>query len=179
MKKIIVTTLCLALVYACNPPADTDPAPAAKPIGYQVSKSGEKIPLYGGDMTAVSVWETYLKAHNEQDVETIAALNSEKDFMAYAPNGDVIKGTEAHIAFLSTWFEQANPKWTTKYLITNMYTDSEGNIQQWITSGHDLTLTVDGKEVKLNQVHDGLVVDGKVKMFTVNERVLAPEPAQE
>ena len=60
-----------------------------------------------------------------------------------------------------------------------MYTDSEGNIQQWITSGHDLTLTVDGKEVKLNQVHDGLVVDGKVKMFTVNERVLAPEPAQE
>ena len=84
-KKIIVTTLCLALVYACNPPAETNPAPAAKPIGYQVSISGEKIPLYGGDMAAVSVWETYLKAHNEQDVETIAALNSEKDFMAYAP----------------------------------------------------------------------------------------------
>ena len=99
--------------------------------------------------------------------------------MAYGPKGEVIKGTEAHMEFLTAWFEQAKPKWTTKYLITNMYTDSEGNIQQWITSGHDLTLTVDGKEVKLNQVHDGLVVDGKVKMFTVNERVLAPEPEQE
>ena len=179
MKKIIVTTLCLALVYACNPPADTNPAPAATSIGYQVSKSGEKIPLYGGDMAAVSLWETYLKAHNEQDLETIAALNADKDFVAYGPKGEVIKGTEAHMEFLTAWFEQAKPKWTTKYLITNMYTDSEGNIQQWITSGHDLTLTVDGKEVKLNQVHDGLVVDGKVKMFTVNERVLAPEPEQE
>ena len=56
-----------------------------------------------------------------------------------------------------------------------MYTDKEGKVQQWITSGHDLTLTVEGEEVKLNQVHDGLVVDGKIKMFTVNERVMVEE----
>ena len=41
--------------------------------------------------------------------------------------------------------------------------------------GHDVTLTVEGKEVKVNQVHDALVVDGKIKLFTVNERVLVPE----
>ena len=79
------------------------------------------------------------------------------------------------MAFLTTWFEQTNPIWTTKFLITNMYTDKEGKVQQWITSGHDLTLTVEGKEVKVNQVHDGLVVDGKIKMFTVNERVMVEE----
>ena len=56
-----------------------------------------------------------------------------------------------------------------------MYTDKEGKVQQWITSGHDLTLTVEGEEVKVNQVHDGLIVDGKIKMFTVNERVIVEE----
>jgi len=29
--------------------------------------------------------------------------------------------------------------------------------------------------VKVNQVHDGLIVDGKIKMFTVNERVMVEE----
>ena len=38
--------------------------------------------------------------------------------------------------------------------------------------GHDLTLSVNKVEVKyiLNQVHDALIVDGKVQMFFVNER---------
>jgi hypothetical protein len=33
-------------------------------------------------------------------------------------------------------------------------------------------LVVDGKEVKVNQVHDALIVDGKIQTFYVNERVL-------
>jgi len=175
MKKLILASLSIALLYACVPPADSNQASAPQEIGYQISDKGEKISLYGGDMAAVSLWETYLKAHNERDLETIAALNAEKDFVAYGPKGEVIKGTEAHMEFLTTWFEQTNPTWTTKFLITNMYTDKEGKVQQWITSGHDLTLTVEGEEVKLNQVHDGLVVDGKIKMFTVNERVMVEE----
>ena len=175
MKKLILVSISIALLCACVPPADSNQEPAPQEIGVQISDKGEKIALYGGDMAAVSLWETYIKAHNERDLETIAALNAEKDFVAYGPNGEAIKGTQAHMAFLTTWFKQANPTWTTKFLITNMYTDKEGKVQQWITSGHDVTLTVEGKEVKVNQVHDALVVDGKIKLFTVNERVLLPE----
>jgi uncharacterized protein YacL (UPF0231 family) len=173
MKKVFIILLGATLFLSCNEIKKSDSAP--QQIGYQISDNGEKISLYGGDMAAVSLWETYLKAHNERDLETIAALNADKDFVAYGPKGEVIKGTEAHMEFLTTWFEQTNPTWTTKFLITNMYTDKEGKVQQWITSGHDLTLTVEGEEVKVNQVHDGLIVDGKIKMFTVNERVMVEE----
>ena len=71
------------------------------------------------------------------------------------------------------WFAATNPKWTTSYLIENEYTNKDGQLRQWVTSGHSVTLTVEGEEVKLSQVHDALFVDGKVQMFYVTERVLA------
>lgn len=63
----------------------------------------------------------------------------------------------------------------------NTYTDAKGKQQLWVTSGHDLTQTVDGKQVVVNQMHDALIVDGKITYFSVNERVPAPEqkPAEE
>ena len=73
--------------------------------------------------------------------------------------------------FLTKWFTDNSPKWTTNYLIANEYTDEQGKLQQWVTSGHDLTLNVEGNEVKLHQVHDAQIVNGKVKMFYVYERV--------
>ena len=80
MKKLILASLSFALLFACAPPADSNEAPAPQEIGFQISDKGEKISLYGGDMAAVSLWETYIKAHNERDLETIAALNAEKRF---------------------------------------------------------------------------------------------------
>ncbi|MDG2150868.1 MAG: hypothetical protein P8K12_01420, partial [Polaribacter sp.] len=59
-----------------------------------------------------------------------------------------------------------------KYSIANEFTTKEGVLKQYVTSGHDVTLVVDGKEVKVNQVHDALIVDGKIQTFYVNERVL-------
>ena len=146
MKKVILATLSIVLFHACVTPTDSNQATAPQEIGVQISDKGEKIALYGGDMAAVSLWETYIKAHNERDLETIAALNAEKDFVAYGSNGEVIKGTQAHVAFLTTWFKETNPTWTTKFLITNMYTDKEGKAQQWITSGMMLLLLLKGKK---------------------------------
>ena len=59
-------------------------------------------------------------------------------------------------------------------MIANEYTNKEGKSYQWNTSGHDLTLTAGESEIKLNQVHDALIVDGKVQLFYVTERVQAP-----
>ena len=106
-------------------------------------------------------------------MEAIRSLNEVEGFKAYAPNGMVIDGTDAHIEFLTQWFADANPKWKTSYLIENEFTNKKGELRQWVTSGHGVTLTVEGEEVKLGQVHDALIVDGKIQMFYVTERVLA------
>ncbi|MGB2475825.1 MAG: hypothetical protein ACPIB2_03970, partial [Flavobacteriaceae bacterium] len=61
--------------------------------------------------------------------------------------------------------------WESNYFIANELTNEKGELSQWVTSGHDLTLTVEGKEVKVVQIHDALIKDGKVQMFYVYERV--------
>ena len=95
MKKAFIILLAVTLFVACNETKKSDGEAhaamiestmksdsAPQQIGFQISDKGEKISLYGGDMAAVSLWETYIKAHNERDLETIAALNAEKDFVA-------------------------------------------------------------------------------------------------
>lgn len=170
MKKLILTLLTTAVLISCNNTPCPEVAPKA--IGYEVSDDTTKIPLYSGDLSTVALWEDYIKAHNERDLEAIRGLNAE-GFKAYAPNGMIIDGTKAHIEFLTTWFADANPKWKTNYLIENEFTNKKGELRQWVTSGHTVTLTVDGAEVKLGQVHDALIIDGKVQMFYVTERVFA------
>ena len=174
MKKSIFTILMTAVLISCNTTAKVE-VNTPKAIGYEIEDDGSQTPLYAGDMSNAAIWETYIKAHNKRDLETIKSLNAEKGFKAYAPNGQVIEGTEAHIAFLTNWFADADPKWKMGYLIENEFTNNKGELRQYVTSGHQLTLTVDGKEVKLGQVHDALISNGKVQMFYVTERVLAAD----
>jgi hypothetical protein len=156
MKKSILAVVMTAVLISCtNAPC---PEAAPKAIGHENSDDGTKIPLYSGDLSTVAIWEKYITAHNERDLETIKSLNA---------------GADAHIEFLTSWFADANPKWKTSYLIENEFTNTKGELRQWVTSGHGVTLTVEGEEVKLGQVHDALIVDGKIQMFYVTERVLA------
>lgn len=171
MKKIMLLSVISLLMLSCTNSSTTEAIAAPKAIGFDVTE-GVKTPLFGGDMETVAVWEKYIKAHNERDIETIKGLNAEKDFKAYWPRGEIIVGAKDHVAFLNQWFADNNPKWVTKYSIANEFTTKEGVLKQYVTSGHDVTLVVDGKEVKVNQVHDALIVDGKIQTFYVNERVL-------
>jgi len=125
-------------------------------------------------MTTTRLWEAYIKAHNEKDLKTIQNINDDS-FKGYPPNGDVIDGSKAHIVFLEDWFSKSSPKWRTKYMIANQFTDTKGVLNQWVTSGQDLTDTVDGEEVTLHHVHDVLFVNGKIKMIYVYERATAKE----
>ena len=162
------------LVFACAPTEKIEKEIVPNEIGYQISDDGNKLPLYSNSKSSIQVWENYIKAHNEKDTAAIRNLNALENFKAYAPTGELIEGSDAHIAFLSKWFAENNPKWTTKYMIANEYTDKNDSSYQWVTSGHDMDLTVEGAEIKLNQVHDALIVDGKVQMFYVAERVKSP-----
>jgi hypothetical protein len=174
MKREIFALLMTALLISCNTAVEQEPI-ASKVIGYEIEEDGNKAPLYSGDMSNLVIWEAYIKAHNEQDLEAIKSMNADENFKVYAPNGIVIEGTEAHIEFLTNWFVDASPKWKMNYLIENEFTNKKGELRQWVTSGNQLTLTVDGKEVKLGQVNDALISNGKVQMFYVTERILATD----
>ena len=97
-------------------------------------------------------------------------MNAEENFIINGPRGEVIKGSDAQAEFLTQWFTDNSPKWEINYLIANEYTDEKGQLQQWVTTGNDLTLNVEGNEVKVHQVSDVLIVNGKVQMFYVYER---------
>lgn len=168
--KYSILLLSLFMI-SCANISNQEVVETSKEIGFDKTE-GVKTSLFGGNMETVAIWEKYIKAHNERDIETIKGLNAEKDFKAYGPRGEIIVGTKDHVAFLNQWFADNNPKWVTKYSIANEFTTKEGVLKQYVTSGHDVTLVVDGKEVKVNQVHDALIVDGKIQTFYVNERVL-------
>jgi|TARA_B100001142_G_C14119937_1_gene572603 hypothetical protein len=173
MNKSILLLFISILTLSCNTNQNSETAP--NPIGHEISdEDGSKISLFGGPMTNVEVWENYISAHNNGDLEAIRKMNASENFKAIGPDGTVFDGTDAHIEFLTQWFTNNAPKWETNYLISNEYTDSEGALRQWVTSGHDITLNVEGNEVKAFQVHDALIVDGKVQMFYVYERAESP-----
>ena len=169
--KYSILLLSSLFMISCANISNQEVVETSKEIGFDKTE-GVKTSLFGGNMETVAIWEKYIKAHNERDIETIKGLNAEKDFKAYGPRGEIIVCTKDHVAFLNQWFADNNPKWVTKYSIANEFTTKEGVLKQYVTSGHDVTLVVDGKEVKVNQVHDALIVDGKIQTFYVNERVL-------
>ena len=174
MKKSIFTLLMTAVLISCNTTTKID-VNTPKAIGYEIEDDGTKSPLYSGDMSNLAVLESYIKAHNDRDLETIKSLNGDKDFKVYGPDGQVIEGSEAHLEFLANWFKEASPKWKTNYLIENELTNNKGELRQWVTSGHEVTLTVDGEEVKFGQVIDARISNGKVQMFYVTQRILAAD----
>jgi len=169
--KYSILLLSSLFIISCANISNQEVVETPTEIGFDKTE-GVKTPLFGGDMETVSVWEKYIKAHNEKDIKTIRQLNAEKGFKAYGPKGEIIVGTEDHLAFLSQWFTDNNPKWVTKYSIANEFKTKEGILKQYVTSGHDVTFVIDGKEVKVNQVHDALIINGKVQTFYVNERVI-------
>ena len=117
MKKITLLALFSIAILSCQNPKEKETSQDNNKviIGYDITE-GKKTPLFYGDMMTVDIWEKYIKAHNDRDIETIKGLNAENDFKVYDPKGDVIEGSEAHIAFLKNWFTNgADPKWTTKF----------------------------------------------------------------
>lgn len=157
----------IIIIFSCKPQVEST---KEVQIGVEISDKGERMDLNAGDMSNVQVWEIYVDAHNNRDIEKIKSMNAD-EFKAYGPRGEFIEGSEAHGEFLAAWFSENNPKWSPKYYIANEVEDSEGNLMQWVTSGHDLTLEVDSTNVKVVQVHDALIKDGKIQKFYVYERV--------
>ncbi len=163
MKNLIYLTS-VVLLASCG--SNTNNVEDVK-IGYEILESGEKVSLNAGDMSTIEVWEKYVEAHNNKDLETIKSLNH-NDIKILTPGGE-INTSEEHIKFLDRWFSENNPQWKTHYMIANELTEND-TLKQYVTSCHELTLTVDTNQTIISQIHDAWIVDGKVKKFYVYEK---------
>ena len=163
MKYLLYLTLSILVMSCCTEPKNNEETP----IGYEILESGEKVSLNAGDLSIIEVWEKYLDAHNNKDLKQIKSLNHD-DIKIMTPGGE-IGSSEEHIKFLSAWFNQNNPNWKTYYMISNELTEKD-TLKQYVTSCHELTLTTDSGQIKISQIHDAWIVDGKVKKFYVYEK---------
>ena len=113
MKKIylILISLCVMSI-SC----DIDSSPQV--IGFTSNQDGERSDVVAGPDDIVGVWEAYIDAHNSRDVDEIRALNAD-EFSAYGSAGEVVEGSDAHIEFLTQWFETNNPIWKINWAISN------------------------------------------------------------
>jgi hypothetical protein len=162
MKNIFILILSIGIMsISCE---STESSPQV--IGFSVANGAESTDIVAGPDDIANIWATYIDAHNERDLEGIRALDAE-GFQAFGPAGEVVEGTDAHIAFLTEWFEVNNPRWTILWAISNSGQTPEGEYLDFVTAGHEVTLSVDGNDIKVYQVIDANIADGKIVNFNV------------
>ena len=167
MKNLLLIIIVSASLFACA----TQSAKSEKqPIGFDMSGGEGRTDLYGGNLANVEIIEKFLKAHNDRDTATIRSLEATENLKIYTPEGNVVTSADSNIKNLSTWFASNNPKWKLNFSAANSYTDKSGKLNEWVTTGAQLTQTIDGKEVKFNQYFDVNIVNGKIQRMFVTER---------
>ena len=171
MKKLLLITVFSAFILSCENKT-TDLV-----IGSTLGNDGESSEIVVGDTSNQQVWIDYIDAHNKRDLDKIAEINAD-NWVGYPPNGNVIRGNEAHIEFLDEWFKSpANPQWTVKWMIANRGADVEGVMQEFLTTGNDITfIDEEGNEVVENHVHDIMFENGKIRTIFVYSK---PAPSAE
>lgn len=192
MKKLLTLLLVATLFVACddkkksdneehaamieaskNETLKTNNEPAIIGSAYMEDRSIN--PIIGGDLNTQKVWLAYIQAHNERDLEQITAINT-TDWEAYLPDGSLLKGPDAQTELLKTWFKTSNPKWEVSWMITNNSKNEEGVMDQWLTTGNNLTDTdEEGNETVQHQIHDIQFVDGKIKKINIYDRLKTTE----
>ena len=142
-------------------------------IGYEIL-DGERLDIVAGNSSNVDIWVEYVEAHNKRDLETIDSMNAD-DFEGRAANGIIVKGPEAHAAFLKEWFATSNPSWEYNYAMANDVIQADGSAQYWVTSVYTLTDTIDGEEVVIEEMFDVQIENGKIKNILVASRAVISE----
>ena len=142
-------------------------------IGYEVL-DGERLNIVAGNSSNVDIWVEYVEAHNKRDLETIDSMNAD-DFEGRAANGIIVRGPEAHAAFLKEWFATSNPSWEYNYAMANDVIQADGSAQYWVTSVYTLTDTIDGEEVVREEMFDVQIENGKIKNILVASRAVISE----
>jgi|TARA_B100000902_G_scaffold53551_1_gene60309 hypothetical protein len=189
MKKLFLL-FAVSLLVSCNntavqkvvsslsPDAEIIEVEANTPAGYLSTANG-KVNAFDGDPSNLELWDKYIDAHNNKDLAVIREMNADSTqqfggFKVYDSAGGVVDGVDSHIERIGGWFEAENPQWETFFSYTMKV---DGQIGEWVISGHRLTTTVDGKEKVSVDLADAYIEDGKIGAFWIYSRV-PPPPAE-
>jgi len=174
MKNYIYIIILAVFTYSCETTVPTvvdNPAP-----GYLSTAQG-KSDARDGNPANLDLWDKYIEAHNNQDLDIIREMNADSTeqfgaFRIIDAQGAIIDSPEAHIEILSGWFEAENPKWDTFFSYTMKV---DGQVGEWVISGHTLTRNVEGNEVLTYDIADVYIEDGKIGAFWIYQRESSPE----
>ena len=163
--RLIILSVLIGAVLSLGAQADHHESMVV--IGVQNFDDGSTKPLFGGNQANVAIWIAYLQAHNDRDFDKITAMNA-PNFTGVAAHGEVIKGSEAHSAFLKTWIETQQTTWKVWWAIANDGENEEGEMEEWLATGTLVTTTnPDGTTVTAYETIDVLLENGKVRLLNV------------
>ena len=109
----------------------------------------------------------YIQAHNDREFDSIAAMNA-PNFKGVAAHGEVIRGSEAHAAFLKAWIETHQTTWKVWWAIANDGENEEGEMEEWLATGTLVTTTnPDGTTVTAYETIDVFLENGTVRLLNV------------
>jgi len=173
MRKFILLTVLSLITFSCEMPVKQD-AEMERAPGF-LRAGGEQLNAYEASPENLDIWDKYIDAHNDRDLELIASMNIDStelgNFRILSPNGQIILGSDTQIEFLKGWFEAENPKWKTNFSFSMRV---EGQKGEWVITGSEVKKTVDGEEVTTYDVADVYIEDGKIGAFWVYSRASVP-----
>lgn len=191
MKRLVLFCMTLVLVSSCavsignskkSLPQDQDCEPKVvekiievdKEVGYLKTPS-KTYTASSGDDSVVDLWDQYIQVHNDRNIDAIMEMESD-DIQIWGPEGEYIKGKEAHAQFLAAWFEGANPMWNTFFSFPMKVNDmASQNNGQWVVSGAQVTMSVESDQLQFIHLFDVYFENGKVNKFYVYQRIPTPE----
>jgi hypothetical protein len=173
MKNIFLLTFMALFMFSCDAPVPAE-TEAERAPGF-LNRGGEIFDATDANPENLDLWDKYIDAHNNRDLETIREMNADSTetmgaFRIYDPAGGVVDSPDAHIERLSGWFAAEDPMWNTFFSYTMKV---DGQVGEWVISGHTLTTTVDGEEKTVYDIADVYIEDGKIGAFWIYTRASA------
>lgn len=174
MKKYILILLLVVFTYSCE---TTSTAPLDNPAAGYLATADGRSDARDADPANLDLWDNYIEAHNNQNLDVIREMNADSTqqfggFRIFDAQGGVVEGVDAHVERLSGWFQAENPKWNTFFSYTMKV---DGQVGEWVISGHVLTRNVNGTEVSTYDIVDAYIEDGKIGAFWVYQRESVPQ----
>jgi hypothetical protein len=176
MKNLLFISLLLTGLTSCQTPTqkETNHSNETTVIGYEFNDKGEKLNIIAGDVGITKIYLDHIQALNDRDLDKIIEMYAE-DITVYRINGSIGKGHDDSKQFLGDWFKSSNPHWKAVWMVTNTVEHKEGENEHWLTTGNEVTDTIDGKETMKHVVIDFNIVDGKIKKINVYARAKEQE----
>ena len=161
MKKYIL--LIAIMIVSCDTPVE-------ETQGFGFWAGDENETFVAGPTETTELYNQFIDAHNNQDVEAVGALLSD-DIVIYYSDGNVVEDKATHLEGLQSWFEETNPSFNPFWGMPYVGVD---NGETWMIAGHQTVATVDGVEVSAGTMLDIQFTDGLVSTIIIYSRATQP-----